>query len=105
MGKRFLAAPMLNEIRRFAETIEHNVCNDPGPYEGRMQRSAYSATLDPEQFAEVQRFVRLSGQTFLDAVDEKLASCSLPSGHKRSLKYGVGVYVFVDRTAKRRAKS
>jgi hypothetical protein len=105
MGKSFLAAPLLNEIRKFAETLEHNVCNSPGPYKGRMQRSAHSTTLDPEQFTEVQRFVRLSGQTFLEGVHEKLASCSLPRGHKRGLEYGVGVYVFVDRTAKRGAGS
>jgi hypothetical protein len=105
MGKKFLVAPMLNQIRKFAETVEHNVCNTPGPFDGRMQRSAQSTTLDPEQVTEVQRFVRLSGQAFLDGVDEKLASCSLSGGHKGGLTYGVGVYVFVDRTAKRREGS
>ena len=100
-GKRFLAAPMINEIRRFAETVEHNLCESPGPMEGRMHRWAQCDTLDSRQFTEVQRFVRLSGQSFLDAVDEKLSSCIAKRHEKRRVLYGVGIYVFVDRAKKR----
>jgi len=103
MGKRFLVAPMLHEIRRFAETIEYNVCANPGPMQARMQRWAECRSLDRAQFAEVQRFVRLNGQALLDAVDEKLSSCAVRGGRKPGLGYGVGFYVFVDDTAAVRA--
>jgi hypothetical protein len=101
MGRRFLAASTLNEIREFAETVEHNVCTSPGPLEGRMHREARTASLDPAQFAEVQRFVRSGGQTFLEGVDQKLAACSFRGEQKGGMKYGVGLYVFVDRADKR----
>jgi hypothetical protein len=96
MRRRFVAAPMLNEIRRFAETVEHNLCDDPGPGDGRIHRWAQCASLDPKEFPEAQRFIRLNGQTFLDAVDEKLSSCALKGNNKRGLRYGVGIYAFVD---------
>jgi len=96
MGKRFLVAPMLHEIRRFAETIEYNVCANPGSLRARMQRWAECKSLDPAQFAEVQRFVRSNGQALLDAIDEKLSSCAVQRSKRPGLRYGVGVYVFVD---------
>jgi len=100
-GKRFLAAPMINEIRRFAETVEHNLCERPGPTEGRMHRWAQCDALDPRQFTEVQRFVRLGGQTLLDAVDEKLGSCRARRGERKRITYGLGMYVFVDKGKKK----
>jgi len=102
-GKRFLTVPMLNEIRRFAETIEYNSCETPGSVDGRMHRWAESASLAPSQFAEVQRFVRLSGQALLDSVDEKLLSSEDQSG-KDGLGYGVGIYVFLDTKPRSRVR-
>jgi hypothetical protein len=88
---------MLNEIRRFAETVEHNLCDDPGPGGGRIHRWAQCASLDPKEIPEVQRFIRLNGQTFLDAVDEKLGSCALKGNNKHGgVRCGVGIYAFAD---------
>ncbi|MGH8150391.1 MAG: DUF6502 family protein [Steroidobacteraceae bacterium] len=105
MGGRFLVAPMLDAVRRFSETVEHNLCERPGVAGGRLHRWAGSASLDPRQLREMQRFVRSSGQTFLDAVDEKLAACAAPARSRRAgkkLTYGVGVYVFMDEAPGRR---
>ncbi len=95
-GKQFVAGPLLDSIRRFLETIEHNFCEAASAHDGRMHRWAFCSSLDPAQFAEAQRFVRLSGQAFLDAVDEQLGSCTTRRGKKSGRPYGVGVYVFVD---------
>jgi hypothetical protein len=94
-GKNFLAVPSFNAIRRLTETIEHNVLDNPGALEGLMQRSAYCLSLDQRQFNEVQRFIRLGGQAFLDAVDEKLR-LSVTHEKRKGPRYGVGVYVFMD---------
>ena len=95
-NRHFLIAPTLVELRRFAETIEHNVCERPSPRQGRMHRLAQSATVDPAQLPEIERFVRLNGQSFVDSVDEKLTSCAAKTRKARTVKYGVGVYAFVD---------
>lgn len=99
MGERFLAAPMLDAIRRFAETVEHNLCARHDAAQHRMQRWAGCASLDPRHLREVQRFVRSSGEAFLDAVDEKLLS-SARKDAKARLRYGVGIYVFMDPAGK-----
>jgi hypothetical protein len=101
----FVIAPVLDEMRRFLETIEHNVCANPSALEGRMQRTVMCTSMDPAQFPEAQRFVRQNAQSFLDALDEKLNSCQSrkQNGH---FGYGAGIYVFVDRssTQKRAAR-
>jgi hypothetical protein len=94
-GKQLVAGPLLNSIREFLETIEHNLHQSPGSLEGRMHRLASCESLDPAQFAEVQRFVRVGGQAFLDSLDEKLESCKARSG--RGLHYGAGIYVVVQK--------
>jgi hypothetical protein len=93
-GYRFLISPVLDEIRRFAETVEHNICEAPSALDGRMQRTTLCASLDPKRLIEVQSFARQTGQSFLEALDEKLGSCT--SRGKRGLEYGAGVYIFVD---------
>ncbi|MGH9920016.1 MAG: hypothetical protein ACRD6W_14265 [Nitrososphaerales archaeon] len=98
MGRRFLAAPMLDAIRRFAETLEHNLCARHAA-QRRMHRCAGCASLDPRHLGEVQRFVRSSGEAFLDAVDEKLLSSARKDAKER-LRYGVGIYVFMDPAGK-----
>ena len=97
-GKRFVAGPLLDSVREFLETIEHNLHQRPGSFGGRMHRLASCASLDPAQFAEVQRFVRVGGQAFLEALDEKLESCKAKSG--RGLYYGAGIYVVVQKPEK-----
>jgi len=103
-GRRFLSPPNFNAIRRLAETIENNVLGKRGNVHARMQRSAYSLSLNPKQFQEAERFVRLSGQTFLDTVDEKLRLCSRPNHLGYGRLYGVGIYTFIEtsKTLKRR---
>jgi len=102
-GRRFLSAPSIVAIRWLAESIEHNVLDRPGVLEGRMQRSAF-LSVDPKQLPEIERFVRLSGQAFLDTIDQKLRLCSKRSRTGSEPRYGVGVYAFIDRPsrAKRR---
>jgi hypothetical protein len=109
MGSRFLAAPMLDAVRRFAETAELDLCGRRA-VDTRMHRWADCARVDPRQLPELQRFVRSSGQTFLEAVDEKLLACAVPRRGaaarrtvRRGLRYGVGVYVHLDEAGKPRA--
>ncbi len=99
MGDRFLAGPMLDSIRRCAETVEYNVCGKPAAADGLMHRWTGCAALDARRLDEVQRFVRSNGQQFLDAVGEKFHSCAGRAARKR-LCYGVGLYVYVDRAGK-----
>jgi hypothetical protein len=96
VGNRFVVAPSIDSIRRFAETIEHNLCEGSRPGEGRIHRWAACDTLNPAQIDEIQRFVRSNGQTFLEALDEKLITSALPRGRRRGIPYGVGLYVFSD---------
>jgi hypothetical protein len=93
--RHFVVGAVLDEIRRFLETIEHNVCENPDAIHGRLQRTVMCASLDPDRFPEAQRFVRLTAQTFLDALDEKLNACSVKQTTGQ-LRYGAGIYVFVD---------
>ncbi|MGH8260293.1 MAG: hypothetical protein ACREUG_11435, partial [Steroidobacteraceae bacterium] len=103
MGRQFIAPPMLDSIRRFAETVEYNLCEGPRPGEGRMHRWAICAALDPSQLGEAHRAVRSTGQTFLEAIDEKLGSCATkPGAKRRGVTFGVGLYVFVDEPKKNR---
>ncbi len=95
VGYRFLIAPVLEDIRRFAETVEHNVCEAPGALDGRMQRTTLCASLNPKRLLEVQSFARHTGQAFLEALDEKLGGCTTSRG-KNGIEYGAGVYIFVD---------
>lgn len=101
VGNRFVVAPSIDSIRRFAETIEHNLFEGTRPGEGRIHRWATCDALDPAQLEEIQRFVRSSGQTFLEALDEKLIASALPSGRRPGLTYGVGLYVFTDKSRRR----
>jgi hypothetical protein len=104
MGKRFVVAPMINSLRRLAETLEHNLCERPAQGEDRMHRWALCTALDPAQFREAQRFARSTGQTFIEVMDEKLSTCVKKPRAKprRGVTYGVGLYVFVDEPKRRR---
>jgi hypothetical protein len=99
--RHFVVAPVLDEMRRFLETIEHNVCTNAQAWEGRMQRTVMCWSLDPARFSEAQRFVRQNAQSFLDALDEKLSTCRSRE-RDSGLSYGAGVYVFVDQSSARR---
>jgi hypothetical protein len=100
---RFVVAAVLDEVRRFLETIEHNVCENPDALDGRMQRTVLCESFDPDRFPEAQRFVRQNAQSFLDALDEKLSTCKSQSTESR-MRYGAGIYVFVDHRKSQRPK-
>lgn len=99
---RFLAAPMLDDIRRHAETVEYNLCQKRSTADRLMHRWVGCSSIDPRCLPELQRFMRSSGQTLLDAAAEKLRTCARKPGRaaKRGLSYGVGLYVYVERTRK-----
>ena len=97
--KRFAVAPMLNSLRWFEESLEHNLCDSPRRGEGRLHRWVICANLNPTRLVEVERYVRANGQTLVEAIDEKLSSCAVGSSKRRGITYGVGLYAFMDRPA------
>lgn len=86
----------LADLRRHAETIEHNVFRSPGDI-SRMQMIASRLSLDPARFEDFMRFVRRTGQSFLESADDMLATY-VTQPHDHSAQFGVGVYVFCDDT-------
>ncbi len=98
-GNRFLAAPLLEAMRRYAETLEYNACKKAASAQGLMHRWVSCASLDAGKLDEMRRFMRSSGAVLLDAARDKLLSCSVGNTKDRVL-YGVGLYVYVDRAGK-----
>ncbi len=99
MGNRFLAVPILDSVRRFAETIEHNTCEKRSAADGRMHRWVGCASVDARRLGEIEHLARSSGEALLDALDERLFACTRKDTKERPL-YGVGLYVFVDHARK-----
>ncbi len=104
VGTRFLAAPMLDAARRFLETLEQSACGDACAASRLVHRWSGWARIDPRRASELERFVRSSGESFLEAADEKLLACAprLPRSRRRArrvpampsgLTYGVGIYL------------
>jgi hypothetical protein len=95
----FSVEPILRDLQRFAETLEHNVFHkdDGGPR--RMQMSAARLSIDPARFADFERFAARNGQVYLDSADDRLNSAS-PIGEGAGASYGVGVFVFFEEPAK-----
>jgi Family of unknown function (DUF6502) len=113
LGTRVLAAPILDAVRRFTEAVEHDLC-DGQTAERRMHRWAGSTRVDPRQLPEVQRFVSSCGETFLDAVQDKLLACAIAHRGgvwraderrrtRKGRRYAVGVYVYLDDAGERGA--
>lgn len=101
-GKRFVVAPMIESIRWFGETLEHNLCDGPRPGTGRWHRWAISTALDPARLPEIERYVRSTSQTAIESIDEKMSSCKIRATNRRGITYGVALYVFMDRSKRRR---
>jgi hypothetical protein len=98
VDETFSVEPILRDLQRFAETLEHNVFHqgDRGPR--RMQRTAARVSIDPARFADFERFATRNGQVFLDSADDRLNSA--PSiGEASGASYGVGVFVFLEESA------
>ncbi|MGH8227152.1 MAG: DUF6502 family protein [Steroidobacteraceae bacterium] len=93
--RTLLGAPMLDAMRHFAETMEHNFCGEPLRRGHRLCRWTACRMLDARELEEVERFVASSGLSLLDAVTDKLHASARPDS-KHTLEYGVGLYVFID---------
>ena len=93
----FSVEPILKDLQRFAETLEHNVFHKDDS-QSRMQMTAARLSIDPEKFADFARFAARNGQVFLDSADDRLSSASL-HGKGAGASYGVGVFVFFEQPA------
>jgi hypothetical protein len=91
----FSVEPVLRDLQRFAEILEHQVFRDPGSASGPMQLSAARLSIDPTKFDDFCRFVTRNGQMLLDSADDRLNSYrEVADG--AGANYGVGVFVFFE---------
>jgi hypothetical protein len=91
----FSVEPVLRDLQRFAETLEHQVFLDRGIPSGRMQITAARLSIDPSKFDDFCRFVTRNGQMLLDSADDRLNSYrEVADG--AGANYGVGVFVFFE---------
>ena len=84
----------LEDLRRFAETLEYNVFR-PRNAAARMQLVASRLSLDPARFEDFARFIRPSGESFLESADDALGAY-LTDQRDPGAQFGVGVFVFRD---------
>jgi hypothetical protein len=93
----FSVEPVLRDLQRFAETLEHQVFRDRHAASGQMQLSAARLSIDPGKFDDFCRFVTRNGQMLLDSADDRLKSYGeIADG--AGANYGVGVFVFFEGT-------
>jgi hypothetical protein len=95
-GRRFSAPGVLTHLRRFTEMLEHNVLECPDPADGMLERAVHAADLDPERFAEFNRFIRRQLEEFLLAGDATLREYRVREPSAPRSTYGFGVYAFRD---------
>jgi hypothetical protein len=91
----FSVEPVLRDLQRFAETLEHHVFRDRRNESARMQLTAARLFIDPAKFEDFSRFVTRNGQVFLDSADDRLNSYR-EVGDGTGASYGVGVFVFLE---------
>jgi hypothetical protein len=91
----FSVEPVLRDLQRFAETLEHHVFRDRGIPSGRMQITAARLSIDPAKFDDFCRFVTRNGQMLLDSADDRLNSYRTVADDAGA-NYGVGVFVFFE---------
>jgi hypothetical protein len=89
----FAVEPLLTDLRRFARTIEYNVFDKPTSGPGRMQMSTLRSHVDPDRFAEFDRYIKRTGPVYLTAADDELGRYENPSV-ARPESFGVGLFVF-----------
>ncbi len=95
MEDTFSVEPVLRDLQRFAETVEHEVFRDRRIASGHMQITAVRLSIDPAKFDDFCRFVMRNGQMLLDSADDRLNSYrEVTDG--AGANYGVGVYVFLE---------
>jgi hypothetical protein len=91
----FSVEPVLRDLQRFAETLEHHAFRDRGVESGQMQITTARLSIDPAKFDDFCRFVTRNGQMLLDSADDRLNSYrELADG--AGANYGVGVFVFFE---------
>jgi hypothetical protein len=91
----FSVEPVLRDLQRFAETLEHKVFPEGSIASGQMQVTAARLSIDPTRFDDFCRFVTRNCQTLLDSADDRLSSYrEVPNGG--GANYGVGVFVFFE---------
>ena len=84
----------LEDLRRFAETLEHNLFR-PRNAAARMQVGASRLSLDPARFEDFARFIRRSGESLLESAYDELGAY-VTDQRDRGAQFGVGVFVFCD---------
>jgi hypothetical protein len=94
----FSVEPILRDLQRFAETLEHNVFHKGDAAPRRMQLTAARLSVDPARFADFERFVARNGQVFLDSADDRL-NATPEVVQATGAGYGVGVFVFFEEPA------
>jgi hypothetical protein len=91
----FSVEPVLRDLQRFAETLEHHAFRDRSIGSGRLQITAARLSIDPSKFDDFCRFVTRNGQMLIDSADDRLNSYrEVPDG--AGPNYGVGLFVFFE---------
>jgi hypothetical protein len=94
----FSVEPVLRDLQRFAETLEHNILHKGNGAPSRLQLTASRLSIDPAQFEDFARFATRNGHVFLDSADDRLNLFkAVTDGAGAS--YGVGVFVFFEEPA------
>jgi hypothetical protein len=91
----FSVEPILRDLQRFAETLEHNVFHKGEDGVRRMQMTAGRLSIDPGKFADFARFAARNGQVFLDSADDRL-NATREVVQAAGAGYGVGIFVFFE---------
>jgi hypothetical protein len=91
----FSVEPVLRDLQRFAESLEHHVFRDHSIVSGPMQSTAARMSIDPAKFDDFCRFVSRNGQMLLDSADDRLKSYREVADGAGS-NYGVGIFVFFE---------
>ena len=84
----------LEDLRRFAETLEHNLFRSRNTA-ARMQAVASRLWLDPARYEDFAKSIRRTGESFLESADDALGAY-LTHQRDRGTQFGVGVFVFCD---------
>jgi hypothetical protein len=94
----FYVEAVLADLRRFAETIEHNLFRNQQTAEARTQVTAIRLSMDGAHFPEFERFAKRLGQAFLDSADDFLTS--YPDS-RNGVTFGTGFFVHFDDSHRR----
>jgi hypothetical protein len=94
-AETFAVEPVLRDLQRFAETLEHHVFRDRRTDSARMQLTVARLCVDPAKFDDFCRFVTRNGQMLLDSADDRLNSYP-EVAEGAGANFGVGVFIFLE---------